>query len=116
LGGARSSSNTVWPRPRPTSIPSGILIYPTVWHNTPTSQTGQTDWTDNGPIAQGEPFYKRSPKNRDAQKKRSSHKSVESILRWEESLWWERFVKEVGFEPGMKDRVFMDGESGELRE
>jgi len=30
-------------------------------HNTPTSQTGQTD---NGPIGQGEPFYKRSPKNR----------------------------------------------------
>jgi len=30
----------------------------------PTSQTGQTDReTDNGPIAYGEPFYKRSPKN-----------------------------------------------------
>jgi len=31
-------------------------------HNTPTSlQTGQGR-QDNGPIAQGEPFYKRSPK------------------------------------------------------
>jgi len=36
-------------------------------HNTPTPQTGQTDRqadrTDNGLIAYGEPFYKRSPKN-----------------------------------------------------
>jgi len=28
-------------------------------HSAQTSQTGQTD---NGPLAQGEPFYKRSPK------------------------------------------------------
>jgi len=28
-------------------------------HQRPTSQTGQ----DNGPTAQGEPFYKRSPQN-----------------------------------------------------
>jgi len=27
-------------------------------------------------------------KNRDAQKKRSSHKAVESVLRPEGSLWW----------------------------
>jgi len=38
-------------------------------HSTPTSQTRQTertdrqDRTDNGPIAQGKPFYKQSPKN-----------------------------------------------------
>jgi len=31
-------------------------------------------------------------------------KSVESVLSPKESLWWERFVKEVGFEPGVKDR------------
>jgi len=31
-------------------------------------------------------------------------KSVESVLRTEVSLWWERFVKEVGFEPGVKER------------
>jgi len=42
-------------------------------------------------------------------------KSVESVVRPEESLWWERFVKEVGFEPGVREGV-MDGESGELRE
>jgi len=30
-------------------------------------------------------------------------KSVESVLRPEESVWWERFVKEVGFEPGVKE-------------
>ena len=31
-------------------------------------------------------------KNRDAQKKRASYKAVESVLRPEGSLWWERFV------------------------
>ena len=30
-------------------------------------------------------------KNRDAQKKRTSHKAVESVVRPEGSLWWERF-------------------------
>ena len=32
-------------------------------------------------------------------------KSVESVLRPEGSLWWERFVKEVGLQPGMKERA-----------
>ena len=31
-------------------------------------------------------------------------KSVESVLRTEGSLWWERSVKEVGLEPGVKER------------
>jgi len=31
-------------------------------------------------------------------------KSVESVLRLEGSLWWERFVKEVGLEPRVKER------------
>jgi len=31
-------------------------------------------------------------------------KSVESVLMLEGSLWWERFVKEVGLEPGVKGR------------
>ena len=31
-------------------------------------------------------------------------KSVESVLRLEGSLWWERFVKKVGLEPGVKER------------
>ena len=108
--GGGSPSNTKLPGPRPTSIPSGILIHPattdmgrqlwggcaplgeaelcphltqcgqgrdlsacqvlihpTVWPQyTPTSQTGQIDrtgQTDNGLIAEREPFYKRSAKN-----------------------------------------------------
>jgi len=36
--------------------------------------------------------------------KRTSHKAVESVLRPEGSLSWERFVKKVGFEPGVKER------------
>jgi len=31
-------------------------------------------------------------------------KSVESLLRLEGSLWWEKFVKEVGLEAGVKER------------
>jgi len=30
-------------------------------------------------------------------------KSVELVL-MPERVWWERFVKEVGFEPGVKER------------
>jgi len=30
-GGAGSPSNTMWPRPRPTSVPSGILTHPPGW-------------------------------------------------------------------------------------
>jgi len=29
---------------------------------------------------------------------------VKSVLRPERSLWWERFVKKVGLEPGVKER------------
>jgi len=29
-------------------------------------------------------------------------KFVESVLRLKGSLWWERLVKEVGLEPGVK--------------
>ena len=31
LGGAGYPSNTMWPGPSPTSVPSGIVIRPTVW-------------------------------------------------------------------------------------
>jgi len=34
----------------------------------------------------------KNKKNRDAKKKRTSNKAVESALRPEGSLWWERFV------------------------
>jgi len=30
-------------------------------------------------------------------------KSVESVLRPDESVWWERLVKEVSLEPGVKE-------------
>jgi len=60
-------SYTMWPGPRPTCVPSLILIRPTVWpqYKNVTERTDrQTDrQTDNNPIAQGEPFYKGSPKN-----------------------------------------------------
>jgi len=35
---------------------------------------------------------------------RRNVKSVESVLKPEESRWWERFVKEVVLEPGVKVR------------
>jgi len=51
----------MWPAPRPPCVPSGILFHPTVWPQY-TNVTDRTGQTDNGPIAQGEPFYKRLPK------------------------------------------------------
>jgi len=45
LEGAGSLPNTMWPGPRPTFVPSGILIHPTVWPqytNVTDRQTGQT--------------------------------------------------------------------------
>jgi len=44
-GGAESPSNTMSPGPRPTSVPSGILIHRIVWPqytNVTDRQTGQT--------------------------------------------------------------------------
>jgi len=59
MGGGGSLSNIMWSGPRPTSVPSGILIHPAVWPQ----YTNVTDKTDNGLIAQGELFYKQSRKN-----------------------------------------------------
>jgi len=53
FGGAGTPSNTVWPGPRPASIPSGILIHLTIWPqytNVTVRQTRKTG-QDNGPIA-----------------------------------------------------------------
>ena len=58
-GEAGSPSNTMWPAPRLTSIPSGILIHPTVWpqYTNVTDRTDRQDrQTDNGSIAYGESF------------------------------------------------------------
>ena len=62
--GAGSPSNIISLGPRPTSVPSGILIHPTVWPQYTVHQRYKTHrQRDNGPIAQGKPFYKRSPQN-----------------------------------------------------
>ena len=52
-GGAATPSNTTWPGPRPTSVPSVILmIHPTVWPQYTSVTDRQTDrQTDNGHIA-----------------------------------------------------------------
>jgi len=47
VGIARSPSNTVSPGLRPTSVPSDILIHPTVWPQ----YTNVTHRQDNGPVA-----------------------------------------------------------------
>jgi len=36
-------------------------------------------------------------------------KSVELVLRPEGSLWWERFMKEICLEPGVKERELWMG-------
>jgi len=40
--GPQSPSNRIWPGPRPTFVPSGILFHPTVWPQ----YTNVTDRTD----------------------------------------------------------------------
>ena len=66
-GSAGSPSNTLWPGPRPTCMPSFILISPTVWPqctNVTDRKDRQTDRTDRQRTDSiGEPFYKRSPNN-----------------------------------------------------
>jgi len=47
---------------------------------------------------------KTKTKTRDAQKKPSSHKAVESVLRPGRESGGKDFVKEVGLEPGVKER------------
>ena len=44
--GAGSPSNTMWPRLRPTSVPSAILIHPAIWP--------QWTWADNWELC---PFF-----------------------------------------------------------
>ena len=58
-GGGKSPSNTVSPRPRPTSVASSILMYPTVCPQ----YTNATDRQDNGPVASGEPLLVKVAQN-----------------------------------------------------
>ena len=62
FGEAGSSSNAMWPGSKPTSMSSFILIHPPIFAiiHQRHRQTGQTD---DGPIAYGEPLYKRSARN-----------------------------------------------------
>jgi len=60
--GAGLLSNKVSHRPRPTAVPSGVFIHPTIWHNTPTLQTGQTDRTTSRSI--GRPLLATVAQNR----------------------------------------------------
>jgi len=48
---AGSQSNTMWPGPRPTSLPSDIVIHPTVWPQYTIVKDRQADRQDSGPIA-----------------------------------------------------------------
>ena len=38
--GAGSPSNTMWPEPRSTFVPSGVFIHPAVWSNRHEPKTG----------------------------------------------------------------------------
>ena len=53
---------SMWPWLRPTCMPSGILFHPAIWPQY-TNITDREHRTENGSIAQGEPFYKWPPKN-----------------------------------------------------
>jgi len=46
------TSNTVWSGPKPTTMPTFILIDPTICpqYTNVTDRTGQADQTDNGPM------------------------------------------------------------------
>jgi len=52
-GEAGSPSNTMWHGLRPTLIPSGISIHPTVWPKYTNVTDRQTAWDsqDKGPVA-----------------------------------------------------------------
>jgi len=44
-GGAGCPPNTMWPRPRPTSISTGIVIHPTAWPQHTNVADGETEGT-----------------------------------------------------------------------
>jgi len=49
-GEAGSSSSTMWPEPRPTSIPSGILIHQAIWPQ----QIWAENWGGCAPLEEGD--------------------------------------------------------------
>jgi len=46
---------------------------------------------------------KKNLKTKMLRRNRPVIKSMESVLSRKKVLWWERFVEEVGFEPGVKE-------------
>jgi len=90
-------SNTMWPGPRSTSVPSGILIHPTVWPEY-TNVTDRTDRQDISPVAQGEPLFVtvrpkmiKLNKNCHAEKKyteiEQNSKKETNNSNWSRTLW-----------------------------
>jgi len=67
-------------------MPSFMLIHPTVLDTIYTNVTDrtdrQTDRQDNGSVAQGEPFYKRSPTNWSRNSYHALFRGVLSSLTW----------------------------------
>jgi len=103
---AGSRSNTIWPGPRPTSIPNGILIYPAVWHNR------------NGPkIGCPPPFWgggAASPSN--TKPPRLSRTSIPSCILihraiWPQQIWAEnwRVCPFQGGRPGSPSNTMWPG-------
>jgi len=70
----------------------GFLHYPVLWHGT--TKTNRVPGNEEN---------QRKTKIKMLRRNSLVIKSVESALSWEESLWWERFVEEVGFEAGVKE-------------
>jgi len=75
VGKAGSPSNTKLPGPRPTCMPSFILIRQNVWPQY-TNVRDRQDRQDNRLIAYGEPFYKRSPNQFHLRCTRFAEKSI----------------------------------------
>ena len=93
--------------PGPTSMLSFILIHHTVWPqytNVTDRQDGQTDRQDNPAIAQGEPFYKRSPKDRHKQQtsknkqtsKQQTRRNTQSTILTAEGCQWRKCPPYMG--------------------
>ena len=100
-GGAGSPPNTMWPGPRPTCVPSFILIRTTVWPqctNVTDRQTGQ--WTDSigrtvlQTVAH-KPIQLRSNDLCDSPRSQN--------LRDDGSLRWVGFVNQVNCKPRVKN-------------
>ena len=86
-------------------------------HNTPTLQTDRADRQDNGPIASGGPFYKRSPKNAAIVKQSWRQQDIWNFLdcvgfsnELHRKDWTERddYLKEVGVSPSQNSTILHD--------